>query len=318
MATAAAKKTGEKHPPQTAPRNEDEVLVLRELYKDHRNIEKTLSAYEDQLNCYRNGHATDLKLMYEVMSYLALNPDQYHHPLEDTFFMLIAKKDISFKDEVDKTAHEHVLIKHAGEEVLENLADQMREPNDIQQSRIISRSEQYIELLRAHMDREESLLFRPGAKLLSSREWRTLADTLRKNPDDPLFEEADTEHYLTLREYLQERVEEGLEHLVEDEYLQLINWVEGVGVFSSTASDISKIINRHGKQAWQETRSSYKDWINGKKPFISGLVSTQLECSLNGFRHYADSMNEIADALYQARDSMKNPASKERRKKTKK
>ena len=297
VATQAAKK-----PPK------EDALVLRELYSDHRNIDKTLKAYEDQLDLYRASKPGNLQLMHDVMSYLVLNPDQYHHPLEDTFFSLIAIKDADLKQEVDITSSEHRLIKDAGEAVLECLRDQLRSPTGLKESHIVVRSEKYISLLRSHMDREEALLFRPGSKLLNKRDWRELADILQGNPDDPLFNDEPNENYLSLKQYLQERVEETAEKIASQEYLQLNDLVDGVGVLSSSASDIGNVISTHSKGAWQDTKSSYRKLLDGE-PKLKNWLTTPLRCSINGLDHYAQSLVEIAQILHRAGDSLEQDTS---------
>lgn len=287
----------------------DDTLVLRELYNDHRNIGKTLGAYEDQLNLYQSGNSVDLHLMHDVMSYLVLNPDQYHHPLEDTFFALIAKKDIALKEEVDKTTNEHTLLKDAGEAVLECLADQLRSPTSLKESHVVLRSETYITLLKGHIDREETLLFRPGSKLLSRRDWRELADILRSNPDDPLFDDEAGSHYLTLREYLQERFEDAADKLAEQEYLQMDNLIDGIDTLSSSASEIGDIIGHHSKDAWQETRDSFRELLDSDRPKLKAWLSTPLSCSLNGLDHYVSSLSEISQVLHGAQKSLEQESS---------
>jgi hemerythrin-like domain-containing protein len=295
-AATAAMKSTDKSP-------KEDALVLRELYSDHRNIDKTLKAYVDQLDLYRASKPFNLQLMYDVMSYMVLNPDQYHHPLEDTFFSLIAIKDATLKEEVDKTTGEHQLIKDAGEAVLECLADQLRAPTSLKESHTVVRSEKYISLLRGHMDREEALLFRPGSKLLSKRDWRELADILHGNPDDPLFNDQPNENYLSLTQYLQERIEETSEKLARQEYLQLNNLVESIGVLSTSASDIGSVISKHSRCAWQDTKTSYQELLDGE-PKLKNWLITPLSCSLNGLDHYAQSLSEIAQILHRTGDSL--------------
>jgi hemerythrin-like domain-containing protein len=281
----------------------EDALVLRELYSDHRNIDKTLKAYVDQLDLYRANKPFNLQLMYDVMSYVVLNPDQYHHPLEDTFFSLIAIKDATLKEEVDKTTDEHQLIKDAGEAVLECLADQLRAPTSLKESHIVVRSEKYISLLRGHMDREEALLFRPGSKLLSKRDWRELADMLQGNPDDPLFNDQPNENYLSLKQYLQERIEETSEILARQEYLQLNNLIESVGVLASSASDIGGVISQHSKGAWQDTKASCRKLVD-EDSSLKTWLTTPLRCSLHGLDHYAQSLSDIAQILHRTGDSL--------------
>ena len=293
----------------------EDALVLRELYRDHRNIDKTLKAYADQLDLYRAGKPFNLQLMHDVMSYMVLNPDQYHHPLEDTFFSLIAIKDTTLKEEVDNTTGEHQLIKDAGEAVLECLADQRRSPTSLKESHIVARSEKYISLLRGHMDREEALLFRPGSKLLSKRDWRELADILHGNPNDPLFDDRPNENYLSLKQYLRERIEETSEILARQEYLQLNNLIESVGVLASSASDIGGVISQHSKGAWEDTKASCTELID-ENSTLKTWLTTPLRCSLNGLDHYAQSLSEIAQILHQTGDSLgQNTAIEQPRKK---
>lgn len=304
----AATQTAKKPPTEDA-------LILRELYSDHRNIDKTLKAYEDQLDLYRASKPVNLQLMHDVMSYLVLNPDQYHHPLEDTFFTLIAIKDATLKEEVDRTSSEHRLIKDAGEAVLECLLDQLRSPTSLKESHIVVRSEKYINLLRNHMDREEALLFRPGSKLLNKRDWRELADILRSNPEDPLFNDERNENDLSLKQYLQERAEETAEIIARQEYLPLNNLVDGIALLSSSASDIGGVISTHSKGAWQDTKSSYRELLEGELK-LKKWLTTPLRCSLNGLDHYAQSLSEIAQILHRTGDSLEQetPTEKPRKK----
>lgn len=298
------KKTSSRKKALAAKQPKEQSEVLGELYKDHRNIDKTLKAYEDQLELYRRGKAFNLQLMHDVMSYLVLNPDQYHHPLEDTFFSLIAIKDITLKEEIDKTSAEHNLIKEAGEAVLECLADQLISPTTMKESHIVLRSEKYITMLRAHMEREETLLFRPGSKLLTRRDWRELNDILHNHPQDPLFNEEVNENYLSLGQYLQERIEVTADKLLEQDYPQLGNVMEGIAVVTSSASDIASVIGHHSLGAWDDTVSSFQNLLDADSPKLSRWLTTPLACSLNSFDHLADSLLEISQILHRTQEKL--------------
>ncbi len=284
--------------------SEPEVLVMHEFYKDHKQIEQTLKAFEDQIGLYRSGKKSDFTLMYDVMSYLVLNPDQYHHPLEEAFFAMLAELDTTFKVEVDITTKEHSLIKAAGEMVLECLAEQIRSPCSLKESHIIEHSEKYISLLRHHIDREETKLFRPGRKLLHKRDWRELNQILHSNPDDPLFDQQSEKQYPSLRAYLKERVEISVEIIAEQEYRQISSLIENIGILSSSASEINNVVSHHSKNAWQDTKTHYRHWLKGDPFKIKGLLTVPLSCSLDNFDHTVKSLSEISKILHRAQDSL--------------
>ncbi len=227
---------------ESASKSSSRNAVLQALYNDHRNISKTLQAFDDQIILYKEGSAANFKLMKAVMTYLVQAPDQYHHPFEERLFALLAGKKPSLMEAIDHTTQEHNIIKQAGESVLACLEDQLRSPGMIKEAHVVERGEAYISILRAHIKHEEDLLFRQGDKLLSEEEWVGLASILEANPEDPLFDDKSNASFDFLRSHFRQRVDAIVEKYNEKQVIPVYEFKSTMVNLSATSGEIGRLV----------------------------------------------------------------------------
>ncbi len=54
--------------------------------------------------------------------------------------------------------------------------------------------------------------------------------------------------------------------------------------------------------ALQETAASYRQLFKERPKNISAWISTPLDCVINGFDHYVNTLNQVAGVLHRSRE----------------
>src|SRR5262245_54373608 len=72
---------------------EDMPMIMDVLRQEHRNIEKLLVVLEQELSVFYRAERPDYELIKAVITYFAVYPDTYHHPLENIIFEKLKARD---------------------------------------------------------------------------------------------------------------------------------------------------------------------------------------------------------------------------------
>lgn len=170
---------------------------LAALEADHRNFRRLLTEFENELERFRDAEPTvDYAIMRDIVHYMTSYSDQVHHPLED----LIAGRLSPAEPAVADLRQEHESLTRAGADLLrileEVIADAM-----IRRDAVERHAREYVQRLRAHMDREEAGLLPLAERRLGAADWASIRAAAR-NLEDPLFGQAADPKYRMLRDRL--------------------------------------------------------------------------------------------------------------------
>lgn len=170
--------------------------VLDKLHQDHINASKLLDRYEEQLEKVKQGDSPDYMIMRDIMRYMNGYPDIIHHPLEEVIFEKLEEKNNELAGKIGKLYREHSEIDDAGDNLYEILskitAGEVTSLDVLREN-----SEKYLELMRSHMDMEESEIFPKIRELLTENDWETI-DLALAEQNDPLFGSKVEEEYQEL------------------------------------------------------------------------------------------------------------------------
>jgi len=181
--------------------------VIAALERDHANIAKLLDILESEILAIEVGKTPDYPLMRDIMRYLAQYSDRFHHPKEDLIFAKLLKGDPRVRGDVEDLIEEHVVIRLVGQEFVRLLHESGVDSVDVREQLGTSGSA-YIHALRAHMSKEEKMLFPLARKTLTNADWQVIDEAV-KAIDDPLFDEMTADDYRRLYRLIAEQSESG-------------------------------------------------------------------------------------------------------------
>lgn len=170
--------------------------ILAELRQDHRNMAKLLTLLEEQIEDIFDEGDGELPLMIDIMHYMTVYPDTVHHPKEDQLYaeLRAARPDLS--QGMAKITQEHHTIGERGLKLCRNL-EMAESGNSVRRKEIVADALRYIESLRAHMNWEESDLFKRLDKMLADGHTAVETSTFVSR-QDPLFGTAVEERFKAL------------------------------------------------------------------------------------------------------------------------
>lgn len=170
--------------------------ILDKLHHDHINAAKLLDLYEKQLEILKQGGNPDYPVMQDIMKYMKYYPDVVHHPLEEVIFEKLEIRDKEIANSIARLYKEHSEIDDMGDKLAETLlkitTGEITSLEDFQND-----SENYLQLMRSHMDLEESEVFPAIKEFLSDDDWDNI-DLVLAGYNDPLFGDKVEEEYRNL------------------------------------------------------------------------------------------------------------------------
>lgn len=170
--------------------------VLDKLHQDHINAARLLDLYEKQLEVMKEGGNPDYLFMLDIMKYMNNYPDIVHHPLEEIIFEKLETRNNKISQTIGRIYKEHSEIDDMGDVLAEALSKiasgEITSLPDFREN-----SENYLQLMRSHMDLEESKIFPEIRNLLTESDWETI-DLYLAEQKDPLFGEKVEEEYREL------------------------------------------------------------------------------------------------------------------------
>lgn len=148
------------------------------LMDEHRGIERMLSAMERALPRLEAGDAAPVPVFVQGVDFLRHFADQcHHHKEEKVLFPLLAQKGVPVEGgPVGVMLHEH----EQGRSYIRGMDEaihrfQTGEASALKDLATAARG--YIDLLRAHIQKEDNVLFQIANRLLTSEEQRNLIET---------------------------------------------------------------------------------------------------------------------------------------------
>ena len=159
--------------------------ILQGLHEDHINLSKISAVVAAELAVLEGGTHPDYELLEDVMSYVTGYPDTYHHPTEDIVFARLRLVAPEAGRDIDALLAEHDELIACGREFLETIRA-IEEEAVVARVDFLAKGRGYIDLLTAHMNREEAGLFRLAAERLDVLDWEEISARVEAI-EDPLF-----------------------------------------------------------------------------------------------------------------------------------
>ncbi len=170
--------------------------VMDHLHKDHVNYSKLLDLLESYLDKLRQGSDKGYLEMRQIMNYMTRYPDIFHHPYEDIIFDEVCKHDDKFVPMLTNLMSEHTKLKVASVNLCDEL-DAVISGHIVEKKKIWRAVEEYISLLKDHMDKEEGQIFPRINEVMTEEYWDNVRGGL-DHVEDPIFGEVVSEEFKSL------------------------------------------------------------------------------------------------------------------------
>jgi hemerythrin-like domain-containing protein len=164
---------------------------LQVLYDEHRSIAAVLDALSQLLRESDRGKSIDPKVFRQILYYLDVVPERYHHPKEDQFLFEPLRRRTHAADElVARLEQQHAMgaqsMKH-----LEQLMARWDGGGDSERAAFIDAARVFVDRYGEHMRLEEDELMPIAERCLTPEDWAT-AETEFAKHHDPLKDAKDS------------------------------------------------------------------------------------------------------------------------------
>ncbi|OUD12008.1 hemerythrin domain-containing protein [Thioflexithrix psekupsensis] len=175
--------------------------IINKLHQEHIGIAKLLDLLDTQMATFHAGDTPDYQIMSDIMHYMVHYPDMYHHPSEDVLFSHLKQRDPSLQGEIEELLQQHELLIEKGRAFFNTLQLAMDDTAMFSRATLETQANEYIALLRGHIDKEEGKVMPRAAQTFSEADWQQVHQGI-KELDDPLFGSTVKEDYAALYHYL--------------------------------------------------------------------------------------------------------------------
>ncbi|AOS95793.1 Hemerythrin HHE cation binding domain protein [Microbulbifer aggregans] len=176
--------------------------LYRQLCDDHHNMQKLLNAFDRLLRdlSRRDRDPDTLSLILDALDYMSIYPDRWHHPVEDLAMKRLLEKPDADREAIEITQREHRSITAATRR-MSALFYAVANDAAVERSRLLRATRDYLQLQRAHMQRENQHIFPQLAAMLTTEDWKHVETQIR-NQQDPLFSSDLKRLYESLHHYI--------------------------------------------------------------------------------------------------------------------
>lgn len=154
------------------------------IHRDHVNIARVLEVLEESIS--EAGGKPDFELLEQIVYYMRVFPDRFHHPKEEKFlFPALRARDPSAGPVIDELERQHA----EGERLLAELTERIRASEDGAdgaEADLRRAADTYVAFQRSHMTTEETEILPRARKHLADSEWRDINRAFAAD-HDPIF-----------------------------------------------------------------------------------------------------------------------------------
>ncbi len=279
--------------------------IILALKYEHRYMNRVFDAFKEQLEIMDDGGHADFELMADVIRYMCRFPDKSHHPREDVVFRKLMERDEDLRSDIEAVFVQHETLAQKGHALLKSLDEISKDQSVEQQKSLRFRCADYQEIYEKHMDFEEVKLFPLLETVLRDEDWDDISKNLNVERH-PMPEKRVGKQYRALNEYLSDQFEHVADEFTLIKYFGVGAFVENIGTFLTSASEIKSVVNRQSQKAFRGNSRAYKR-LRQRKVAAQDFVAVPVDCFLDNFDIYNESMKEIGGILRKARRRVAEP-----------
>jgi hemerythrin-like domain-containing protein len=156
--------------------------LLEDLRRDHLNMRRVLGVLEQQSRELRNAQPIDFELLREIADYCVGYPDLFHHPSEDRVYSRLLVRGAPGLARLSKIQSEHQELA-AMSQALARTVMALTLDEQLTRDSVVAAMDSYAQMLRRHMECEESSLFPLADLVLTEADWAELQAATREQTD---------------------------------------------------------------------------------------------------------------------------------------
>lgn len=161
------------------------------IHLDHINFDRVLNVLQDTVSELVDGNSKDRQkqdLLYSIIYYIRMYPDQVHHPKEEKhLFPIMLQKCPDARDLIDRLKAQHSMGEQRVGELNDALNAFVKSPEDTK-DQLKDAASKFIAFQRDHIGLEERELLPKAYDVLSDDDWEQIEKAFKSN-SDPLFGE---------------------------------------------------------------------------------------------------------------------------------
>ncbi len=279
--------------------------IMLALKYEHRYMNRVFDAFKEQLEILDDGARPDYELMAGVILYMGRFPDKSHHPREDLIFRKLMECDEDLRSDVEAVFVQHETLALKGRTLLKNLNEMSEDASEEQLKSLRFRCVDYQEIYEKHMDFEEMKLFPLLETILTDEDWDDVSANLTVERHAVPAKRVGKQ-YRALNEYLTDQFEHVADEFTLIEYFGVGAFVENIGTFLTSASEIKSVVNRQAGKAYRSNSRGYSR-LRQRRVKPQDFIAIPVDCFLDSFDIYNESMKEIGGILRKARRRFAEP-----------
>lgn len=159
--------------------------LLERLLLDHKQLSNILYRMDVEIRAYSGllKQSPNLDKVLEIIDYIKVYPERWHHPAEDVIFGVLLENGSSASEAVKKALHEHSTLELLTENLhcyLQKLA--MGGHNHLK-AKFLRAAQEYTRRQRMHMDFEQRELFPVVDREFTEKDWERVNALLQQQAD---------------------------------------------------------------------------------------------------------------------------------------
>ena len=155
-------------------------LIIEQLHHDHKQLVRILYHLERELKAF-NGllkEAANMETILDILDYIQVYPEIWHHPTEDVIYEMLLQKDIPSPELLADALEEHAILELLTENLQANINAAVTD-QDFSPARFIKSTTVFINRQLQHMEREQKNLFPLAEKYLDKSDWDVIKQRLK-------------------------------------------------------------------------------------------------------------------------------------------
>jgi hemerythrin-like domain-containing protein len=280
--TAAKKKSAGAVP--TVVRKTSEQPLMKTLRAEHRHMSTVMHLFADQLKAIEAGELVDTHVVYEIMDYMVVWPDRFHHPREDLIYARVAEVNAKAADDVDTLLRDHDQTARKGRALLKDI-ERWRE-GSVSGEVVVKNGRAYIDHIFEHMNIEEKRVFPAIEASLSISDWRELSqDDAMQAVANPIFGPGVQREFRNMTRKLRRSVRRSVERGT------MAEWI-GIEALMDSLEVVSIAVESARGSAEEQVRTALQDSLGF---FRESPLSAPLRCVANNTRVTYNILGDVAD-----------------------
>jgi hemerythrin-like domain-containing protein len=155
-------------------------LIVEQLNEDHRQLVRILYHLEREVKAFGGltKVASNLESILDILDYIQVYPEIWHHPTEDVIYEALLEKDIPDLKQLADTLEEHATLELLTENLQEYI-NLIAADRGVSVVRFIKSTHDYINRQLQHMEKEQKYLFPLMEQYLDQQDWKKIKQRLK-------------------------------------------------------------------------------------------------------------------------------------------